>query len=599
MSRDDWPTRLLDVGIAESPIINLKETSELDLPILEYTTLSHCWGATMPIRLLSSNYAEFAKRIALDGLPKTFQDAVNITRRLGLRYLWIDALCIIQDSSSDWVKESGRMHLVYRNSYITIAAAAATDAKGGLFKTRNPLKIVPCQIKHDDNGRSEFLVSTYETEEEERGILKSLVLFTRAWVFQERLLSSRLLVFGKRELYWECLELKASEVCPKGTNFQSKGFYLDKFNLRKTWEKIHEESPLSAWRCWTTLVSQYAMLELSHISDKLVAIAGLAAHLHQTWPGVDYLAGLWSYRLRRGMLWSRYDANRSRTPSRYTAPSWSWASIDGEISTDTESLRLDGLAEVLDAQVSLSSLGNPYSAVTDGYVRLKAPLICVTLQRTGTHWQWRMRAAASQELNTADPASPSNPPLKRNMDINVMLDHRAEEPSPHAFVAYLMPAEVFLLKAETGLKVHGLVLLPTGLKQGQMRRIGYFSLQEFWRLDSSIIAPSQLHSFLSLLDGATAAAAPSTFKQRLARHEEKTLAQSSNRDELDPYGNGVVNRMLLDRYKESGICVPSITAFLNDVVVAARMERDLKEHDEDRMLYEEVCEDGYKVFHII
>ncbi|CZR65523.1 uncharacterized protein PAC_15423 [Phialocephala subalpina] len=643
--RDEWPTRLLDVGVAEMPTIKLRETSELDIPTLKYTTLSHCWGNNTPTRLLVSNYSVFKERIALDNLPKTFQEAIEVTRKLGLRFLWIDSLCIVQDSSLDWVKESGRMHLVYRNSYLTIAAAAAIDATGGLFNPRNPITMVPCYIEYDDGHQSRYALSTYNLEEEETGQGRSLVLFTRAWVFQERLLSSRSLIFGKRELYWECLELKASEVYPEGIPVSDIMPGLDMFGLRKERQQIHKESLISPWKYWSSIISRYSGLKLSHISDKLVAVAGLAADLHRTWQGVDYLAGLWSYRLRRGLLWHCDDGSPWRKPS-YTAPSWSWASIDGSVSTNFDAPFFDGLVELLDAQLSLSSLANPYGMVKDGYIRLKAPLIRSMLQRGRIGRRWYIRAAGfkpqSPSTEEADDDE-SNSDLEManifpvsTIEINVILDDRATSDSLQTFAAYLMPSEAVLTQRETGLHLEGLVLMPTHLKQGQFRRIGYFYLRDYWHdlaltddkveLNSSQqssptaeVNDSQGHSenqvaedietpYISVLDVVEAAhmlglnslspvdnEVSRRFKDWLSKHEKESAQGLRRKD--DPYCNGIVNRTLFGRYEDMAAYFPNITSFLN--YVAVRMHKDLDAGELDEALYEEAHSDGYIVFHII
>jgi hypothetical protein len=98
------PLRVIDVGDLSSrnkpnDSVKLCETHE---ETGKYVCLSHCWGNAQLVKTLTNNIEGMKRGIALASLPKTFQDAVLMTRRLGIRYLWIDSLCIIQDDGDDW-----------------------------------------------------------------------------------------------------------------------------------------------------------------------------------------------------------------------------------------------------------------------------------------------------------------------------------------------------------------------------------------------------------------------------------------------------------------------------------------------------------------
>jgi hypothetical protein len=104
---------------------------------IEYLTLSHCWGKDQIFRLLETNIDQLRKAIPTNRLPQTFQQAIALTKRMGHRYIWIDSLCIIQDSEDDWHYESSRMGDVYKNSFCNISATAAEDGRMGLFFERD------------------------------------------------------------------------------------------------------------------------------------------------------------------------------------------------------------------------------------------------------------------------------------------------------------------------------------------------------------------------------------------------------------------------------------------------------------------------------
>jgi hypothetical protein len=144
--RDKWPSRLIAVGAHGNANIRLCETSTLAPSRLIYATLSHCWGNFVPLRLLTTNISSFVRGIALDSLPRTFQGAVEMTRNLGLDYLWIDCLCILQDSTQDWAAESNRMYETYRLSFVNLAAVASANASEGLAYPSSLLSTIPCKV---------------------------------------------------------------------------------------------------------------------------------------------------------------------------------------------------------------------------------------------------------------------------------------------------------------------------------------------------------------------------------------------------------------------------------------------------------------------
>lgn len=129
---------MIDVGYENQQEVRLWQTDGYDLGY--WIALSYCWGQdpdTMPLRTTTLNIADHCKGIAIVNLPKTFRDAVTVTRKLGYRFLWIDSICIIQDSEHDWKFESQNMIYVHSNSALTISAEASRHAHDGLFVTRD------------------------------------------------------------------------------------------------------------------------------------------------------------------------------------------------------------------------------------------------------------------------------------------------------------------------------------------------------------------------------------------------------------------------------------------------------------------------------
>ncbi|RSM15446.1 hypothetical protein CDV31_005039 [Fusarium ambrosium] len=327
-----YPTRLLDCGSQADadPLCTLVETrtNRLTGP---YMTLSHCWGLVDCIKLTTDNYAQMVKGIPSSQLPQLYQDALYVTRSLGVQYLWIDSLCIIQkgDNLVDWNQEVTLMSKVYSNSLCNISAGDAPDATHSLFCTRDEKKsyfpeIIECTFK---GITSRYLISEdrYWNIEVTRSPLN-----TRAWVFQERLLAPRILHFGKRHLIWECREKLASDASSDASasilaeSGESSGIFLKSSFARLGCEKGFY------LKTWGTVVRLYATCKLTFPSDRLIALSALARSMG-TLMQDEYVAGMWRGGLELDMLWCIDGFQGASTPTTYRAPTWSWVASVGRV----------------------------------------------------------------------------------------------------------------------------------------------------------------------------------------------------------------------------------------------------------------------------
>lgn len=147
------PTRVLDVGASaqEGDGVRLVESSSMNG---KYITLSYCWGPSKPLSTTRATLASHLAGINFEELSKTYQDAVTLSRRYGIRYLWIDALCIVQDNRQDWEREAPRMGMYYGNSYLTIAASNAGDSTLGCFQPRQTRKYLEIDCTAPSGPRS-------------------------------------------------------------------------------------------------------------------------------------------------------------------------------------------------------------------------------------------------------------------------------------------------------------------------------------------------------------------------------------------------------------------------------------------------------------
>lgn len=298
------------------------------------------------MNLTTATLSELERGIPISSLSRTFQDAIQIVRSLGVRYLWIDALCIIQDSSEDWENEAARMSEVYAKSYCNIAATHAVNGEG-CFVNRAVCRVEPCLIDSSKFSKEPRGVYVIAYDDFWSINLRNAPLHQRGWVLQERLLSPRTIHFGDEQLFWECSHNTACESYPRGipsqlTNPRAKAWRLFDSFLSERQAVLEPEIDermvkLSLpYEKWKETVEWYMECKISNPRDKLVAIAGIA-HTVADATRERYLAGLWENpHLAIQLLWhvlSRRQADNS--PSRrsevYRAPSWSWACLEATI----------------------------------------------------------------------------------------------------------------------------------------------------------------------------------------------------------------------------------------------------------------------------
>ena len=359
-------------------------------------TLSHCWGepdGPRPPKLTNANVDSMRNRIPMKELPRTFKDAIQITRNLGVGYLWIDSLCIIQDSMDDWRRESRLMDKVYRNSTCNIMAEAAVNCDGGLFFERDPKRLgvfILDEKQTSSLSHRSALCVTQDFVNAKSDKRKGSPLYSRGWVCQERWLSPRQVSFHSNQVFWECTKLQACEAFP---TWEIKADYAENLPTRRltsqslSKSRVHPHTHTVDRRdmlsvSWRAMVEIYTNCTLTEEQDKLIAIQGLA-NIYKSLQDDDYLAGLWRKQLPFGLMWTTRNglqANGEITyrPETYRAPSWSWASIEGVIQTfpevSPEEEQLVELCQALEAKTT--PLGEDSTGqVCDGYVRVRGRLL--------------------------------------------------------------------------------------------------------------------------------------------------------------------------------------------------------------------------------
>ncbi|UPK91666.1 hypothetical protein LCI18_002601 [Fusarium solani-melongenae] len=320
---DSMPTRVLHVGTVESPCLRLVETG--DSVRGKYTALSHCWGKLKKgQRFITStdNLDDRKKEIQLDEMPGSFQDAVIATRALGVTYLWIDSLCIIQGDEADWEVESAKMEQVFSSAYFTIAASSAQSSLEGFLGDRVPRA---CVTIHPSQGSVLYLA---EAIDDFQGHVEQSVLNSRGWVLQERALSRRTLHFTSTQIYWECGQGIYCETLAQLRNPQSQ--FLGDSSFPNLGLQYYKDERI---RLVQHLYQVYCALELTNPTDRSKAILGLQKRLSLTFKSRADYGAIWGY-FERTLLWQAKNPNSlSRIPygDRRVVPSWSWMACTGEI----------------------------------------------------------------------------------------------------------------------------------------------------------------------------------------------------------------------------------------------------------------------------
>ncbi|RFU76561.1 het-domain-containing [Trichoderma arundinaceum] len=366
------PRRLLHLsGDASHPQVRLHQNSSSS-SLLQYAALSYCWGGEQAVKLKDSLVQSWMKDMPYDGFPQTIKDAVRATMDLGLQYLWIDALCIIQDSDQDKAEQISRMAEIYEQAYVTISAARAVAAAEGFLHSRYIPGERGFRIPFTcEDGQPSAVIVWHGREPDAWEPIDK-----RSWCLQESILSPRVLEYGTHNIRWHCARSRADE-----SQLQCDGWA----GRSETFAQLNMSHPLTSsvdWiglladdkivQVWQTLVSHYTRRGLGWYQDKLLAISAIARKINRI-SGEAYIAGLWAQHLGELLLWHpNHGPDAKEKPRRhasYVAPSWSWASFSGEIDFTFGSTM--HLLEFVSAEVITQIPHDEFSAVVSGRVNLK------------------------------------------------------------------------------------------------------------------------------------------------------------------------------------------------------------------------------------
>ncbi|KAI0543461.1 heterokaryon incompatibility protein-domain-containing protein [Xylaria curta] len=366
------PTRVIDISDEK---IRLVDTQVEGLKNDKYVTLSYCWGGPQPVTTTKETLEQHLLELPAGEFPQKIKDAITVTRALKVKYLWIDAICIVEDDPEDKGAEISRMADVYNLSYVTISASTALTCRDGFLQTRK-LEKTPIRLRAEFSRNKKGSVVLMTASRRDNPI------YRRGWTMQEHLLTPRLLTFGSLCMEFRCLDYDNGTTLPFGSqpgmppihkkNFRRMTFLyrtgLISLALRITGEQNQRQGVVIEQ--WASIVEAYTKRVLGIADDRLNAIAGMAKKMHRSELG-QYLAGLFSYGLLPQLTWSRAEGQTLLPrPSRYRAPSWSWASIDGQVTFSIFISLLKVTARLIEVNIQPVSEMGKYTEYISGMIRI-------------------------------------------------------------------------------------------------------------------------------------------------------------------------------------------------------------------------------------
>ena len=371
-----------------------------------YVALSYCWGGDQPNKLTQENYDLYKKDIPWETLPKTIQDAARTAQALGFHYIWIDSMCIVQDSKEDKEVEISQMTKVYAHATLTVVNKRGDRVtEGFLYPRKLPSGTTSIQYLAEDGQTHRVTLSFDDVSDLE----DSCAINTRGWALQEYLLSRRRLVVGTWSTEWHCRREvnvhrdgwarstigKSYEGIPYDD--ESEGWAGDGPFGSKEAESVYSSSFINAAMffsvnpgypsgqldeeiirdSWYSVVKSYTLRSVTESEDRIFAISGIAERFANSIPG-RYIAGLWEDMMPKSLFWYKRGIATDR-PVRYRGPSWSWVSIDGQV---RQYPGRKCICEVLSIEYMPKIAEALYGAVHSATLHIRGPALSVEWRYT-------------------------------------------------------------------------------------------------------------------------------------------------------------------------------------------------------------------------
>lgn len=413
-------------------------------PLPAYIALSHCWGSpATTLKTLSTNIASFQTAIPPESLATTFKHGIEVAKSLGFEYIWIDSLCIIQDSTLDWEEQSSLMAFIYSNADLVLAASSATSTADGFLKGRKAYRESFLKVE-GSRDKTHTIHLKYRLLQPKHTEPMLDLLDRRAWALQERMLARRYLAFGSHEISWACM---ASSRCECEWWRVATTWRDDIRSIRKDLGEAADDELGDCWRL--KVLHRYFGRQLSLQSDRLFAISAIAS-IFDARMGSGYLAGLWREDLPVGLLWRCINSGSGYIDGSSNVPSWSWESLPLHLvsmSLVLTSKHGESMVQILEARTEPSTV-NQFGSVNDGLVKLWGEL-----------WKADLTARNFQETLhiKGRPFNPSR--RKMNIRINGLLRQKIS-----------FHLDTSLIKTK--------LILPNGARGASLRRIRLDEMKE-------------------------------------------------------------------------------------------------------------------------
>ena len=437
------PKRIIDLGC---PTLN-DQIRLIKFPTRPdpYAALSYTWGSGNSFKTEMQTLPQRQVNIPWLSLPNGSQDTISICRKLGLRYLWIDALCIVQDDRTDWQQESAKMADVYEGAAVTISVAWASDCTESYFHHRyywdahtgKQTGLVGDDVESIEyQGSAICVCQAFEHETVSPKVQNESPLYHRAWALQERLFSPRILQYTRSELCWECrpcMECECGGINAHNISSRNRDERIDRGErfeemllaarsaLPQLLRRVLDQDQMTlypgplrydftaSFKPWRDIVDAYSQRHITFKTDKLPAFSGTASRFTISELGY-YYAGLWEVGLPMNLIWAQFQRGGKRPPPAervkhaYSAPSWSWASVQGRALVGYAFNELDCFVEAVVEDVNCIPAGpDRFGEVQAGAsLTLRAPVIRARLggwHDLGFQWHDREKGAVLHDID--------------------------------------------------------------------------------------------------------------------------------------------------------------------------------------------------------